>query len=322
MPRLPPGFALVIPLTVTVCLAADKTQPVAPLPVPDWVFPGEGKPSSDDPPDWPGDNPFLVTDWHPETHGPMPAIVSRGREPDVFACGYCHLPDGGGRPENASVAGLPAAYIARELGDFISGARRAATQRGPFAPSAAAEPPPAHYMIQSVRHATPAELAAATAYFSALRTPDKVRIVETSFIPHPRPRDFLYFLDRSGPLEPLGRRIIEVPVDPAAHARHDAVARYVAYVPRGSLARGAALAAAGPAGPATACFICHGPGLRGGSTAPPLAGRSPSGLIRQLLAFRNRTRAGPDAGLMQPVVANLTIDDMIALSAYATASRP
>ncbi len=51
---------------------------------------------------------YNVPDWHPHDHPLMPDIVAHGRKPDVFACGFCHLPNGLGRPENASLAGLPA----------------------------------------------------------------------------------------------------------------------------------------------------------------------------------------------------------------------
>src|SRR6187399_3414339 len=45
-----------------------------------------------------------IPDWHPEDHGPMPDIVSKGRMPAIRACGFCHLPNGRGRPENAAPA--------------------------------------------------------------------------------------------------------------------------------------------------------------------------------------------------------------------------
>jgi hypothetical protein len=51
---------------------------------------------------------FNVPDWHPDGHPLMPQVVQHGRPPGVRACGYCHLPNGYGRPENASLAGLPA----------------------------------------------------------------------------------------------------------------------------------------------------------------------------------------------------------------------
>ncbi len=45
----------------------------------------------------------------------MPEVVARGREPEVFACGFCHRADGPGGPENANIAGLPAACIVQQM---------------------------------------------------------------------------------------------------------------------------------------------------------------------------------------------------------------
>jgi cytochrome c553 len=56
--------------------------------------------------------------------------------------------------------------------------------------------------------------------------------------------------------------------------------------------------------------------LKGKDDAPPLAGRSPSYLARQLYDFQQGTRNGAAAPLMRPVVANLTHDDMVAITAY------
>src|SRR6476659_10239598 len=55
-----------------------------------------------------------VPDWHPEDHGPMPDVVSKGRQ-GVRACGFCHLPNGRGRPENAAPAGLSVSYITQQM---------------------------------------------------------------------------------------------------------------------------------------------------------------------------------------------------------------
>src|SRR6201992_251093 len=60
---------------------------------------------------------FIAKDWHPDDHPPMPDIVASGRRPDVLACGHCHRADGVGGPENAGLAGLPAAYIAQQVAD-------------------------------------------------------------------------------------------------------------------------------------------------------------------------------------------------------------
>ena len=67
---------------------------------------------------------FVVPDWYPDIHPPMPDIVAHGRKPDVYACGHCHLPNGQGRPENASVTGLSAEYIVQQMADFKSGLRK------------------------------------------------------------------------------------------------------------------------------------------------------------------------------------------------------
>ena len=67
---------------------------------------------------------FTPPDWHPSSHPAMPDVVGRGRKPGQFACGFCHLPNGLGRPENSSLAGLSADYIAQQVADFKSGARR------------------------------------------------------------------------------------------------------------------------------------------------------------------------------------------------------
>ncbi len=42
------------------------------------------------------------------------------------ACGFCHLVNGQGRPENAPLAGVPAADIVQQMADFKNGARKIA----------------------------------------------------------------------------------------------------------------------------------------------------------------------------------------------------
>ena len=69
-------------------------------------------------------NLYQPPDWHPENHPEMPEIVARGREPLVFACGYCHLPNGQGRPENTNLSGLSAQYIIQQMADWRNGLRR------------------------------------------------------------------------------------------------------------------------------------------------------------------------------------------------------
>jgi cytochrome c553 len=70
------------------------------------------------------------------------------------------------------------------------------------------------------------------------------------------------------------------------------------------------------------CIGCHGDKLQGMDMVPRLAGRSPSYLLRQLLAFRSGARAGSTAMPMVPVVAKLQISDMIDVVAYAASLPP
>jgi len=69
---------------------------------------------------------FNPPDGHPSAHPPMPESVAHGRRPEMRACGFCHLVNGQGRPENASLAGLPAAYLVQQMADFRNGDRKSA----------------------------------------------------------------------------------------------------------------------------------------------------------------------------------------------------
>ena len=53
-------------------------------------------------------------------------------------------------------------------------------------------------------------------------------------------------------------------------------------MPTGSVKKGEELVLRGGAGKTVACAACHGEGLKGNGNFPPLAGRSPSYLARQL----------------------------------------
>ncbi len=253
---------------------------------------------------------FNVPDWHPESHPPMPDVVAHGRRPDVWGCGFCHLPNGLGRPENSGVAGLPAAYIVQQMADFRSGARKSAV------PSMR---PPA-LMIEIAKAATDAEVRAAADYFASLRMTPWIRVVETETVPRTEIRGMLVPVEDGG-TEPIGQRIIEVPEDLARTELRDSASGFVAYVPVGSVATGEALATNGE-GKTIACAICHGPELRGLGPVPPIAGRSPSYLVRQLFDMQSGARDGAWADLMDEVVADLGLEDMVAIAAYAASLDP
>jgi cytochrome c553 len=72
----------------------------------------------------------------------------------------------------------------------------------------------------------------------------------------------------------------------------------------------------------TPCIVCHGETLTGVADIPPLAGRSPSYLVRQMWDMQQGTRNGEAAQLMKPVLANLSPSDMVAIAAYLASRRP
>jgi cytochrome c553 len=256
---------------------------------------------------------FAAPDWYPTSHSAMPPIVAHGRAPEAFACGYCHSPSGQGRPENASLAGLPAAYILNQVTDFKSGARKSAW-RGSYLPSV--------LMIHSVTYTTDEELSAAAEYFAAQSLRPRVVVVERERVPRSRVVGWVYVADPSGKVEPLGQRLLEFAPDPIRHENRDDEMRYIAYVPPGSTSRGKHIAQAGADSPANACTSCHGPQLRGVGPIPSIAGRSPTYILRQLLAFQTGARSGVDALPMLAVVKNLSIASMIDAAAYAASLQP
>lgn len=252
---------------------------------------------------------FGAPDWRPKSHPAAPNSVMIGRRPDAYACGYCHLPDGVGRPENAALAGLPKGYIVRQVRAFASGQRKAPTH----------DWLPSDLMSKTAKAATAQEIESAAAYFSRLPFTPRVKVVETETLPAPKALNFL-FVPGGPKAERLGARIVEAPESTERFEHRDAQVTYLAQVPLGSLARGAVLAK-GVDG-VQACGTCHGGGLRGGFIGPPLAGRSPSYLFRQLYAFQSGARGDPDAASMKAVVAGLSPSDMIALAAYAGSLKP
>jgi cytochrome c553 len=256
---------------------------------------------------------FSAPDWHPDTHPAMPPIVAHGRQPAVYACAYCHLPDGRGRPENAALAGLPVAYIIDQVSDFRSGERRSAWHDTWL---------PTDFMIASAKAATREEIAAAADYFASLPMKRQVEVVETAEVPKTRELGWLYVpIDGAG-TEPLGSRIVEVPLDLERHELRDSQSGFRAYVPVGSLASGRDLVAEGRGEPAFACTNCHGADLRGEGPFPPLAGRSPSYIFRQLLAFKSGARASASSRSMVHIVKKLDAEDMISAAAYAASLEP
>lgn len=249
-------------------------------------------------------------DWHPDDHPPMPPVVANGRNPGVFACGYCHLPNGQGRPENASLAGLSAEYIIQQMFDYRAGLRTSSEpQHGPSS-----------LMRTVAQNITADELADAALYFGSLKPVKWIRVVETDTVPETVVSGWMYIEKEGGGSEPIGNRIIEMPEDLHRTELRDARSGFVAYVPTGSIARGQALADGSDG--STPCSACHGVELKGLGPVPALAGRSPSYLARQLYDFQSGKREGLWSPLMKDVVAELTTEQIVDLTAYLASLDP
>jgi len=251
-----------------------------------------------------------VPDWHPNDHPPMPEVVAKGRLPGVLPCGYCHLPNGLGRPENSSLAGLPVEYAVQQVRDFKNGTRKS---------SVGAMGPPAN-MVALSKFTTDEEVRIASEYFASLPQPKWIRVVESAEVPKTRVAGGMLVADGDG-VEPIGARIIEIAEDRARTELRDPRSGFIAYVPPGSIKRGEAYVQTG-GGVSTPCTVCHGADLRGVGPIPGLAGRSPSYIVRSLYDFKSGARAGAWSGLMKDAVAPLTVADMVNIAAYAAAREP
>lgn len=243
-------------------------------------------------------------DWFPDEHPPAPRSV-KGPMPN--ACGSCHLMSGQGHPESADIAGMPAEYILRQMNDFKSGARKEDARMGPIARAISDE-----------------DARQAADYFASIAPAPFVTVIETAT----PPKTYVSADARhrrivpDGGTEPIGRRIIQIPDDPMRTTIRDPHSGFIAYVPPGSITRGEALAKTGGGGQTIPCAICHGDALTGLGEVPRVAGLQPVYIARQLITMQNGTSAGTNAALMKKVVAKLSEDDIIAISAYLGSLPP
>jgi cytochrome c553 len=255
---------------------------------------------------------FVVPDWYPDIHPPMPEIVSHGRKPDVYSCGHCHLPNGQGRPENASVTGLPEAYIVQQMAEFKSGARK----------SNDPEMASVNAMIKLAKAATDDEVKAAAAYFSSFKLKPWIRVIEADEVPKTKPQGGMMVVLEGEGKEPIGTRVIEVSENLEKTELRDPTSGFIAYVPKGSLAKGKDLVATGGNGKTMACGMCHGADLKGTGNIPSIAGRSPSQMARQLIDFQDGSRNGKMAPMMKGVVSKLTPEDIVDITGYLASQTP
>ncbi len=251
-------------------------------------------------------------DWHPDSHPSMPELVARGGGEGVVACGYCHLPNGQGKPENAGLAGQPVEYLVQQMEDYRNGLRKTGEPR---------MGPPA-FMMRIGAAATEEQARVAAEYFSSIDFKPWIRVVETDMVPVTRFAGSIHQVVEGGGMEPIGVRVVETPEDLHRTELRDDASGFIAYVPRGAIASGANLVNTGGNGRTVECTICHGLDLRGIGPVPALAGRSPSFIARQLYDLQQGNRDGPWSDLMDRAVINLTVEDIVNIVAYTASLDP
>ncbi len=308
-------------LLVLPVATAHAQAPAPAQSLPEWAYPVAPPPKPPDatkPISLPGstkqytqaqiDNRFGPPDWYPEDHKPLPDVVASGRPPNGFACALCHLTSGGGHPESAGISGLPVQYFLRQMAEFKSGTRKG--QRGGI-------------MIQISKAISDEDTKAAAEYFGSMKHPVWYKVVEGDTVPKSYlGNGAMRFPVENGGTEPIGNRIIELPQNDLSAESRDPRTGFVAHVPTGSVKKGEALVTTGGGGKTLACAICHGAELKGLGEVPPITGRSPMYIYRQLNDIKIGTRNGSMVPLMKQVVDKLSDDDMIAISAYLTTKSP
>jgi len=263
-----------------------------------------------------------IVDWFPEDHGSMPDVVKYGPRAmgkNGRPCGGCHLSDGAGRPENASPAGLPEGYILRQLQDFKNDLRHSADQRKGNS----------NTMVMLAKGMSDDEMKEAARYFASVPWRPHVKVVETRFVPKTKIQGELFIPQESALTEPIGDRIVETPTDTEVNQTlRSSRGTWTAYVPVGSIKKGRDLVMTGGMtvvngqivqGKTTACATCHGADYMGiAPDVPPLAGRSPSYLAREIFDMQQGIRSGSNSNiaLMRMVVEKLTAEDIIDITAY------
>src|SRR5215469_1434217 len=238
----------------------------------------------------------------------VPVIIRQGKKNDLTGpgvCMGCHTSTGMGQPQSAPLAGLPSAYIVRELNDMVKGDRKTYRED----------------MSLFAKILTPDEMKQIADYYSSLHFTPWIEVKETAMAPKVvvGGRDIIAPAPGGGE-EAIGSRIIEVSKTSESPYMQPGPA-FTAYVPMGSIARGEQLVTTGGGGVTTRCTGCHNDNLLGKGETPAIAGRSPTYIARELYEFKDGARGGMSANPMKRVVANLSDDDIIAISAYL-ASRP
>jgi cytochrome c553 len=252
------------------------------------------------------DDLFNVPDWFPDEHPPFPKSVQFGNAPKVQACAKCHLANGQGHPESASLTGLSAAYMIRQMADFKNDVRKDGEPMNIYA-----------------KNLSDQDAREASEFFAKLKPSVWNKVVEARMVPKTYLNvNYKRLATPDGAMEPIGNRIISVPEDAVRNESRDPHSGYIAYVPPGSVKKGEDLVKTGGGGKTIACGICHGPSLRGLGEVPRIAGQHPIYLVRQLYNFKHGKNGGPWALLMAAPVAKLTDEDIVSIAAYLGSLAP
>lgn len=226
---------------MAVCAARAQAQS-APSPLA-WAYPVPDPPPASTPNNTPKhlagstkaytqaqiDDQFNPPDWFPGEHGPLPRVVQTGIQ--AQACGSCHLMSGLGHPESASLAGLPLAYMIRQMEDFKNNLRKD--------PEANAASGRAARMNNIAAGLPEEEMRKAVAWFASLKPTVWYKVIEAETVPKTWVNGGRMRLPApGGGTEPLGNRIITLPQDPERVEMRDPHSGFIAYVPQGSIKRG------------------------------------------------------------------------------------
>lgn len=255
------------------------------------------------------DDGFNPPDWYPQDHAPMPDVVAHGRkETNARGCALCHLTTGGGHPESAGISGLPTEYFVRQMLEFKSGVRKGMR---------------AVVMNAIAKGLNEEDFKTAAAYYQATKYPVWYKVVEGDTVPKSYlGNGAMRFPVEGGGTEPIGNRIIELPQNDLSAESRDPRTGFVAHVPVGSVKKGEEIVTTGDGGKTVPCAICHGANLKGLGEVPPITGRSPMYIYRQLNDIKIGARNGAWTPLMKGVVDKLDDADMIAIAAYLVSKEP
>jgi cytochrome c553 len=184
-------------------------------------------------------------------------------------------------------------------------------------------------MVMLAKAMTDEEMRTAAEYFAAVKWRPYVEVVETDLVPKTRIQGELFIPQAKELTEPIGNRIVEVPADIEGNQTlRNSRGTWIAYVPRGAVQKGKDLVTLGGMtivngqivqGKTTACSTCHGIDLNGvPPDVPPLVGRSPSYMAREIFDIQQGARNGSNSNvqLMRMVVEKLQPEDIINITAY------